>query len=69
MSIPFLAVGNDELGDDLKYKAKCPNCGKFHPIKYGDEIVDGKPVPSKMLAFVNCGKESYLVGINGKELR
>jgi len=64
----FMAVGNEELGKDLGKKVKCPKCKKLHAVKYGDEVVDGKRLPCKMLGYVKCGKDSYLVGINGKEI-
>ena len=67
----MFAIGNDELkklpnaGD----MAKCPGCGKAHVIKYGDKIEkDGTKTPSKLLGFVKCGEDSYMVSINGKLL-
>jgi len=69
MSIPYLAVGNEELGKAVGTKATCPHCGKKHTIKYGKRKEGNKWVPSKMLGFVKCGKEAYLVAINGKEFK
>jgi len=67
--IPFVAFGNDELGDDIKETIKCPGCKKKHKVKYGERVLeDGKRVPDKMLAFVNCGEQSFLVGLDGREV-
>ena len=65
--IPFVAVGNDELGEMIGKTCKCPKCGKKHLVKYGTDKATGKT--TKMLGYVNCGKESYLVAINGRELK
>jgi hypothetical protein len=66
---PFVAIGADELGDDVGEMALCRVCGKEHPVQYGDRILpDGTKEPSKMLAFYKCPKSkmSYLHGIDGK---
>ena len=64
---PFLAVGNDELGDPVGDKAVCPNCKKKHKVKYGTDK-DGKE--SKLLGFVSCTDGgSYLVSISGELLK
>jgi hypothetical protein len=48
---------------------KCPNCGKLHEVKYADQVLaDGTEVPCKLLGFVECGGESFMVALNGKEL-
>jgi hypothetical protein len=68
---PYMAVGCNELNECKPIRATviCPNCGKRHKVKYGDRgLDDGTKVQSKTLAFVNCGKSSYLVGIDGQEL-
>lgn len=67
----MLAVGADELGGKVGDIARCPCCKKMHEVKYGNEILkDGTERPSKMLAFVKCSNgKSYLVGIDGKELK
>ncbi len=44
--------------------AVCPKCKKTHKIKYGIDTKTKKI--SKLLGFVDCGKESYLVTIAGK---
>ena len=64
---PFIAVGNDELGDKVGEKAECPNCGKYHKVTHGKERRDnGEWIESKLLSFVKCGKISYLVAIKGR---
>ena len=66
--IPYFAIGNNELEvlPVAKDKAKCPMCKKLKTIKYGTDTKTGEV--SKMLGFVNCGKEAYMVSINGKLL-
>lgn len=68
---PWTCVGNNELGSVIGDSARCPNCGKFHAVKYGEEILrDGSKVPSKLLAVVNCSNgKTYLVGIDGQEIK
>ena len=68
----MFAIGNDEieaapkLGDFIL----CSMCGERHKIKYGKTILpDGTKKPSKLLAFYKCGKNNYLAGINGKDIR
>ena len=55
----MLAISNDELATKKRIgkTVKCPKCGKRHKVELG-----------KSLAFVTCGEESYLVGIDGKRL-
>ena len=66
----FLAVGNNELGENLGSRIKCKRCGKNHAVRYGEEkLSNGKLVPSKALAFVKCGKHVCLVGINERSIR
>jgi hypothetical protein len=64
-SMPFIAVSNDELGEEVGEYAECPHCGKQHLVKYGDrKLPNGKLVPSTMLGYVKCGKSAYVVAIN-----
>lgn len=64
LNLPYLAVGANELKEVAGNTAPCPNCHKRHKITFG--TTDGKE--NKMLGFVNCGKESFLVTIEGKLL-
>jgi len=66
--VPFVAIGADELGEDIGEEALCTRCGETHTVEYGTKTVEGKQVPSKMLGFVKCGENSYLVSINGKRI-
>lgn len=69
---PFFAVGNDELeqAKPLCKSIKCSMCGKRHKVEYAEEVLaDGTKVPSKLLSFYQCKGESYLAGINGKDIR
>lgn len=64
--IPFIAVGNDELGEQVGETIICKQCGQHHAIEYGDKILpDGTKEPTKLLAFYTCGKVTYLCAING----
>ena len=68
----MFAIGNDEVegSPSLGKSIKCNLCGKKHKIQYGDKVLEnGDKVECKMLAFVKCGESSYLVGINGKDIR
>jgi hypothetical protein len=64
--VPFFAIGSNELKDKpiAGETAICPNCKKNHKIKFGTNIKTKKE--DKMLGFVNCGKESFLVSINNQ---
>ena len=66
----YFAIGNNELKELPELKKGdsviCNHCGKPHNIKYGVDTKTGKE--STMLAFVNCGDKSFLVGLNGKRL-
>ena len=70
--LPFVAIGNEEL-EQSEYIGKtilCNRCGKRHTVEYGERVLkDGTKVPSKMLGFVKCGKISYLVSLNEKDIR
>lgn len=69
--VPFMAVGNDELGAALGKTIKCPQCFKEHDITEGTvrDPVTGKQVPSDMLQFYKCGDTTYLAGIKGKRIK
>jgi hypothetical protein len=74
LSKPWIAVGNDELGRPLKETATCPNCGEKHEVeshKPMGKLLDARDPAPPALQFVKCpiNEESYLVGINSKELR
>ena len=65
--LPFIAIGNDELGDPVGETAPCPRCSETHTVKYGETVnKDGTRSPSKLLGFVKCGEDSYLVAVAGK---
>lgn len=72
--LPFMAVGNDELGETVGDTATCPNCGEQHTVEYGEKVtrdpVTGaeRREPSRLLGFVKCGEAAYLVAVNGKSL-
>ena len=67
-----MAIGNEELAKQqpIGKTVKCWICGKSHRVKYGWEVLpDGKRVPTKLIAFMKCGKRAYLCGIDGKQWR
>ena len=63
---PFIAIGNDQLGDEVTDTADCPNCGEQHPIAYG---TDEHGRPTRTLGFVRCDGRSYIVAVNGRVWR
>jgi len=70
-AVPFVAIGNEELGDELGETIKCPQCFKEHTVDNGTvkDKETGKQVPSKLLQFYTCGDTTYLIGINGKRYK
>ncbi|WP_428491659.1 hypothetical protein [Rhodopila sp.] len=66
--MPFMAIGTDELDAYIGEKAICPNCRQMHDVQYADEVRDGKTYPSKLLGFVKCGENAYVVAIDGRAL-
>lgn len=67
--IPFVAIGNNELGEDIGEFVDCPHCKKQHLVQYGDRIEeDGTKTPSKLLAYYKCGDKAYLCAVNGKSV-
>ena len=70
-TMPFVAVGSDELDDapNVGETVKCWMCGADHPVEYGHEKHGDTLIPSNMLAFFKCGGTPYLCGIGGKEWR
>ncbi len=71
---PFVAFGNDELGERVGDKATCPNCKKKHKVEYGELVnkdENGKEyrVPSKMLGAVSCKGSHYLVSLDEKLIK
>ncbi len=67
--IPYLAVGNDELGEVVGEKVKCIYCNDSHKVDFGEQVLDdGTKVKSKMLGFIVCPEKenAYLVAVGGK---
>jgi hypothetical protein len=68
----MLAIGNDELEKkpNLGDFILCKKCGQRHIVEYGDKVnADGSKEKCKIIAFVKCGENIQLVGINGKDIR
>jgi len=68
-NIPFMAIGEGELNGNKTLKKgdiiNCPHCSKGHPIKLG-KTEDG--VETNSIMFYNCGKKTYLCGVDGTAL-
>ena len=65
---PYIAVGNNELVEELGEEILCPHCDKTHEVQYGTDE-DGNE--TRILAFYKCdvtGK-SYVAGIDGKRIK
>lgn len=58
--IPFVAIGNNELGGPIGATTACPGCNEAHAVE--------ESVPAG-LSFVLClkTKHRYLVGVDGKK--
>jgi len=70
--IPFMAVGNEELGDTVGDTIMCPICGEQHEVKSSTGKPIGKVPPNYQpttLQFYNCGKKSYLCGIDNRKIK
>lgn len=66
----MLAVGPDDLGEELGSTFHCPHCGKEHPVEYGEtEQPDGTMKKTKAIAYYKCGDTAYLAGIDGRMLK
>ena len=64
---PFIAISNDELGEEAGENVTCPNCGKQHKIEYGKKKnKKGEWEHSEESGFVKCGEKSFLVTIKNK---
>ena len=76
MDEPFVAIGEEELGRPLGKTARCERCGKRHAIKNSDASKSWSPItnewadgPPGLLQFYKCGKDLFLVGIHGREIK
>jgi hypothetical protein len=60
--VPFLAVGNDELGETINAgdMLACERCGQTH------EVTASNPA---ILLFTRCGDNTYLVGIKNRKIK
>ena len=77
MTLPYIAIGNNELGDKLKSTIDCPHCGKRHRVQKSKSrklLPNGELGPfevSNLLQFYKCTKNGnvYLCGIEGKAIK
>lgn len=67
--LPFVGIGNDELGDDIGQFVTCPHCSQQHLVKLADkQNPDGTLSPSNLLSFYTCGDKAYLCAVKGKSV-
>ena len=67
---PFLAIGNDELGDPIGDTVTCPHCGETHAVVHAESIDGfGNVIGRGSLAWYKCGDASYIAGIGGRAWR
>lgn len=61
-SIPFVAIGNDELGGALGATIRCPQCGSKHRVRNSN--------PGGKVQYIKCPADgnSYLVGIERRKI-
>lgn len=64
--VPFIEIGENELGKPLGTEAKCPSCGAWREIKRGVDTKTGEE--SNALQFLTCCGRTVLIGINGREI-
>ncbi len=67
--IPFLAIGNDELGELVAEKVQCKFCPEVHEVEYGKQVLeDGTEIESKTIGFVKCPlkENGYMVAVDGR---
>jgi hypothetical protein len=63
----YIAVGNDELKEDLPALIKCPHCDNQHEVQHSKNDPRNKDCKIN-LSFYKCGEKSYLCGIDNKLL-
>lgn len=72
MTIPYTAIGDNELGKKLGHLIQCPHCGKRHRVKRAKSrslLADGTwgPLEDKgLMQFFTCKGKTYVCGINGR---
>lgn len=65
----YIAIGNNELGDEIGESVTCPRCSGEHPVLYGERVLpDGSREPSRTLGFYRCGDKSYLCAVEGRSV-
>ena len=61
--MPFIAIGEGEIGGQLGNTISCNLCGKDHPI------TSTKSTTGKLtMQSYNCGDNAYICGINGRKI-
>lgn len=73
--LPYIAIGNTELGEPAGETIECLFCKQQHPIEYGTSrrvLENGEwsePKVYKTLGFYKCSDKSYLASVDGRLLR
>ena len=65
--LPYVAIGNDQLGDNLPPTITCSHCRQQHLIQCSSEDT-ANAGNSVTLQFYKCGEKTYLAGINRQEI-
>ncbi len=67
--IYYVAIDDNDLGEEVGEYALCKSCGKGHKVQYGERLLeDGSIIPSKRLGYIKCEEhdKSYLVSVDGR---
>lgn len=68
LSVPWVAIGADEMGPPLAGSLKCPRCSKRHRIKSSRGKSSSGAPGSMTLESYRCGGKTYICGINGASI-
>lgn len=67
-AIPYMTVGDNQLGEPLGTTIKCPTCGEQHRVEHGKKKDANGDFTREdtSLSFYRCGRHTYLCGVNGR---
>lgn len=65
--IPFMAIGNDELGEPMANGdvIRCPLCDNYHFVELARDA-EGKQTDALM--FFSCGADTRICGVSGRNI-
>jgi hypothetical protein len=61
----YIAIGNDELGEELQNFIVCPHCNEQHEVQCSSTNPANRG-NLLTIQFYKCGDKTYLAGINRK---